>query len=95
MGFLADIRRDLWKKIREEIRLVLVFNGNGYKIYSLTRSCFHKGFLIIKDNNGKIDYVKGNIADLMSHCQVTYKELDGLSYKKGKLYISKEKSIEL
>lgn len=95
MSFLADIRRDLWKKIREEIRLVLVFNGNGYKIYSLTRSCFHKGFLIIKDNNGKIDYVKGNIADLMSHCQTTYKELDGLSYKKGKLFISKEKSIEL
>lgn len=95
MGFLADIRRDLWKKIREEIRLVLVFNGNGYKIYSLTRSCFHKGFLIIKDNNGKIDYVKGNIADLITHCQMTYKELDGLSYKKGKLFISKEKSIEL
>ena len=95
MGFLADIRRDLWKKIREEIRLVLVFNGNGYKIYSLTRSCFHKGFLIIKDNNGKIDYVKGNILDLITHCQMTYKELDGLSYKKGKLFISKEKSIEL
>lgn len=95
MGFLSDIRRDLWKKISEEIRLVLVFNGNGYKIYSLTRSCFHKGFLIIKDNNGKIDYVKGNILDLVTHCQMTYKELDGLSYKKEKLFINKEKSIEL
>lgn len=95
MSFLADIRRDLWKKIREEIRLVLVFNGNGYKIYSLTRSCYHKGFLIIKDNNGKIDFVKGNILDLITHCEMTYKELDGLSYKKGKLFISKEKSIEL
>ena len=95
MGFLSDIRRDLWKKISEEIRLVLIFNGNGYKIYNLTRSCFHKGFLIIKDNNGKIDYVNGNILDLMTHCQMTYKELDGLSYKKGKLFISKEKSIEL
>lgn len=95
MGFLADIRRDLWKKIREEIRLVLVFNGNGYKIYNLSRSCFHKGFLIIKDNNGRIDFVKGNILDLITHCQMTYKELDGLSYKKGKLFISKEKSIEI
>lgn len=95
MGFLSNIRKDLWKKIREEIRLVLVFDANGYKIYSLTKRCCHKGFLIIKDNNGKIDYVKGNIADLMSHCQMTYKELDGLSYKKGKFFISKEKSIEL
>lgn len=95
MGFLSDIRRDLWKKISEEIRLVLLFNGNGYKIYSLNKKCFHKGFLIIKDNTGRIDFVKGNILDLMTHCQMTYKELDGLSYKKGKLFISKEKSIEL
>ena len=95
MGFLSDIRRDLWNKIREEIRLVLIFNGNGYKIYNLTKRCFHKGFLIIKDNTGKIDYVKGNILDLITHCQMTYKDLDGLSYKKGKLFISKEKSIEL
>lgn len=87
MGFLADIRKDLWEKIREEIRLVLVFDGNGYKIYSLNKRCFHKGFLIIKDNNGEIDYVKGNIADLMGHCEMTYKELDGLTYKNGKLFI--------
>ena len=82
-----QVRADLAEKIKQHIKLKLLFDDKGWKIYQLNNGCKHDGFMLINDN-GSVDFKDGTIYDLVAYCNITYAELGKLKYD-NKLYIKK------